>query len=258
MIDNNTDDPSQLWAEIHRLRAQLAGPGEYATWQEAAVAERLRRIKAEQARESAVLRAVSDVNPCSGCHDSAAQQVGSLRFDVELAPLTKVVIDDERETLRELMANYAQHRKWVKVASFLAATYLLVLVVAMSVSWVSLDEATWNNSLYISIAAGIALVVVGMEIHPRINAVMAAAQQALADLDLVTQNPIACEEIVEWATLDPVLRRYQHHLAEQGRLPVMAEYEAMRAWMGACAAKAFDDAWVERREAACQVLAKPI
>lgn len=43
------DDAVTLWAEIHRLRAALQGPEGYATWQEAAVAERVRRVRAEKA-----------------------------------------------------------------------------------------------------------------------------------------------------------------------------------------------------------------
>lgn len=38
-----------LWAEIHRLRAAVKGPDGYASWQEAATAERVRRVKAERA-----------------------------------------------------------------------------------------------------------------------------------------------------------------------------------------------------------------
>lgn len=37
-----------LWAEIHRLRAAVKGPDGYASWQDAAVAERVRRVRAEK------------------------------------------------------------------------------------------------------------------------------------------------------------------------------------------------------------------
>lgn len=48
-LNDNEDNPAALWAEIHRLRAQLKGPDGYATWKHAAVAERVRRVKAETA-----------------------------------------------------------------------------------------------------------------------------------------------------------------------------------------------------------------
>lgn len=46
-LDSEKDQPEILWAEIHRLRAAVQGPDGYATWQDAAVAERVRRVKAE-------------------------------------------------------------------------------------------------------------------------------------------------------------------------------------------------------------------
>jgi len=49
MLDDDEADPVRLWAEIHRLRAAVQGPGGFATWQDAAVAERVRRVLAERA-----------------------------------------------------------------------------------------------------------------------------------------------------------------------------------------------------------------
>ena len=48
-LDANESDPAVLWAEIHQLRAAVRGPTGYATWQDAATAERVRRVKAERA-----------------------------------------------------------------------------------------------------------------------------------------------------------------------------------------------------------------
>ncbi|MDB5885838.1 MAG: hypothetical protein JWR74_2009, partial [Polaromonas sp.] len=38
---------SEAWAELHTLRLAVQGPDGFATWQAAAVAERVRRVKAE-------------------------------------------------------------------------------------------------------------------------------------------------------------------------------------------------------------------
>ncbi|HQR20766.1 MAG TPA: hypothetical protein PKV98_07860 [Burkholderiaceae bacterium] len=46
LVDSE-EDHARLWAEIHTLRSAVAGPAGYATWQDAAVAERVRRVKAE-------------------------------------------------------------------------------------------------------------------------------------------------------------------------------------------------------------------
>lgn len=52
-LDANEKDHGVLWAEIHRLRAAVQGPKGYATWRQAAMAERVRRVKAEAALVSA-------------------------------------------------------------------------------------------------------------------------------------------------------------------------------------------------------------
>lgn len=52
-LDDNEADPIRLWAEIVRLREAVKGPTGYATWQEAATAERMRRVKAEAALAAA-------------------------------------------------------------------------------------------------------------------------------------------------------------------------------------------------------------
>lgn len=53
-LDPNESDPILLWAEIARLKAAIQGPEGYASWQEAATDERIRRVKAE--RELAAYR----------------------------------------------------------------------------------------------------------------------------------------------------------------------------------------------------------
>lgn len=40
---------AEAWAELHTLRLAVQGPDGFATWQDAAVAERVRRVKAEAA-----------------------------------------------------------------------------------------------------------------------------------------------------------------------------------------------------------------
>lgn len=55
-LDDSESDPTRLWAEIHRLRAELHGPSGFETWKDAAIYERLRATKAEsKARGGAFL-----------------------------------------------------------------------------------------------------------------------------------------------------------------------------------------------------------
>lgn len=44
----NAATPAELCAEIFRLRAALKGPGNYTTWMDAAVDEKVKRIAAER------------------------------------------------------------------------------------------------------------------------------------------------------------------------------------------------------------------
>ena len=58
LVDSE-EEPARLWAEIHTLRAAVAGPKGYTTWQEAATSERMRRMRKEQQIET-LLRGITD------------------------------------------------------------------------------------------------------------------------------------------------------------------------------------------------------
>lgn len=47
-LDPNEDNAVRLWAEIWKLRSEARGPGDYETWRDAAVDEKMKRIKAEK------------------------------------------------------------------------------------------------------------------------------------------------------------------------------------------------------------------
>ena len=68
LVDSE-EDPARLWTEIHTLRAAVKGPDGYATWQQAATAERVRRVKAERA-----LRWVATVNATDYEYQRVARQ----------------------------------------------------------------------------------------------------------------------------------------------------------------------------------------
>ena len=95
LFDRYTEDREAIGrklAEIHRLRAAVQGPDGYASWQEAATAERVRRVAAEKAL--------------------AAIRIGIL---VEI-PATVMVLDSllplARETYREFEAALAEYFAW--------------------------------------------------------------------------------------------------------------------------------------------------
>lgn len=48
-LDPNESNPSVLWAEIHRLRSEMQGPRGFDTWYDAAVNERVGRVKSDAA-----------------------------------------------------------------------------------------------------------------------------------------------------------------------------------------------------------------
>jgi hypothetical protein len=47
-LDPNESDPLVLWAEIARLQNEARGPHGFATWKDAAIDERVRRVKAQR------------------------------------------------------------------------------------------------------------------------------------------------------------------------------------------------------------------
>lgn len=63
MIPDTTSCPAELWAEIHRLRAELQGPDGHATWKDAAVAERIRANNLQASLDAALRVAPEAVDP---------------------------------------------------------------------------------------------------------------------------------------------------------------------------------------------------
>jgi hypothetical protein len=53
-LSEDEENPVLLWKEIWLLREEIKGPTGYATWQDAAIAEKLKRIELE--KENTVLR----------------------------------------------------------------------------------------------------------------------------------------------------------------------------------------------------------
>lgn len=70
-----------LWAEIHRLRAAVQGPDGYATWQEAATAERVRRVAAEKTLAAVQAPAPAPVLPAGMVLVKAYSECGKYADD---------------------------------------------------------------------------------------------------------------------------------------------------------------------------------
>jgi hypothetical protein len=51
-LDANENDPTRLWAEIWKLRAEARGPDKYETWRDAAIEEKMKRLAAERCLEA--------------------------------------------------------------------------------------------------------------------------------------------------------------------------------------------------------------
>lgn len=75
---------SAAWAELHTLRVSVQGPDGFATWRDAAVDERVRRVKAEHeiAALKAALQAVLDAE--DEAHEArAAQDFSTIKSDYD-------------------------------------------------------------------------------------------------------------------------------------------------------------------------------
>jgi hypothetical protein len=84
-LDPNESDPLVLWAEIARLQAAVKGPDGYASWQDAATAERLRRVEAER-RLTEPQPAQPDDQPTKGtAPDRARRRREAIGMAVETA-----------------------------------------------------------------------------------------------------------------------------------------------------------------------------
>jgi hypothetical protein len=107
-LNPDESDSVTLWAEIWRLREAVKGPDGYATWQDAATAERIRRVRAEskQAEASALIERMADaLRSCSGVpHWPSFQPLinEASKWKAEAVPPTHVLVPVEPTEAMEM------------------------------------------------------------------------------------------------------------------------------------------------------------
>jgi hypothetical protein len=101
-LEPNESDAVTLWAEIHRLRAAVKGPEGYDSWQDAATAERVRRVRAEAATrlDAELIGRLSTIHAALGKMQRNYGEVGSR--DVEVAEWNESLFDAMRAIGRVL------------------------------------------------------------------------------------------------------------------------------------------------------------
>lgn len=109
------------------------------------------------------------------------------------------------------------------------------------------------------VAAVVGAVVVfmaGSTINRWIMAPREQAQEtlsALVELNAST-HPDACIDLGAWAAADDAIRAYLAQVAAMGRMPVMGEYQASKAWMAQRCPRQSKQAKLEQARAACSTL----
>ena len=89
LVDSE-EDPARLWAEIHRLRAAVAGPHGYASWQEAATHERERRVTAERRAQERLEPLRAELHAANERYMALLKMVADNMAAVKLPPMLMV------------------------------------------------------------------------------------------------------------------------------------------------------------------------
>ena len=105
LVDSE-EDPARLWAEIHRLRAAVQGPAGYATWQDAATAERVRRVKAEKAQANVQVLVLTAVHHAVEACAAATGQHRVIAHFVNKAHLANEVMEAVSSVASEVRAQH--------------------------------------------------------------------------------------------------------------------------------------------------------
>lgn len=118
-LDVNESDPATLWAEIWRLRHDSEGPGEYPTWKDAAIDERIKRVKAERAAIAAADAALAAQSEPDMRHPKIQALIGSrARREIELS-IAEALLDDPAHEISGTDGDYwlPMHDKIVALQS---------------------------------------------------------------------------------------------------------------------------------------------
>lgn len=107
-LDPNESDPYVLWAEIARLQAAVRGPDDYASWQDAATAERIRRVKAERALTALARELAPPAFVPTLRHEIQELRDKVAFLETEAPPALAALTDEQIASLMEDADCYAQ------------------------------------------------------------------------------------------------------------------------------------------------------
>lgn len=136
MIDINEENPVTLWTEIWRLRVELKGPDGHATWKDAAIAERVKRIEYEHKLQTEAddkeCGAILDIREVADslheysmwCNDELGEICESM---INLAYRSTLMSDELQSALCKEMQNqldwFEENMKVIEVTESFTKTY---------------------------------------------------------------------------------------------------------------------------------------
>lgn len=108
-LDPYEGDPTTLWAEIWRLRAEVAGPKGYESWRDAALDERLKRVDSEEALRT--LRSLLEDELMDARVDGKAIEVVDTSVKITAIPIKSIqACLDNSYTQRQLIELKAKNQ----------------------------------------------------------------------------------------------------------------------------------------------------
>ena len=175
--------------------------------------------------------------------DQIEESVGSLeqsvRFDIHETPMTREEIDDvrgqamvAREEIEMRQWRYFQGTLKVVLGGGVFALFVAIgALISESVGSLSVESLNSPFAIFLfAVAVPSFGGYIGLRATRR-NELWRKEHRLkalLSELENIKRQTDPCREVIEMAKSDPVVNRFQNRIAEQGRMPVMGEYRAMK------------------------------
>lgn len=195
--------------------------------------------------------------------DKTMNKTGNtITFDISQAPPSSDDLSEERRRLSKQKIVFSKKLNMATIAFWIVAFSATALFINASIIFFDSWLIAGTTALVSGIALSLLVTILAHAVYldKRLFKPMKQTVKSLEDLvDLSpTDKPEQCIALDKWRDQNTEIDSYLKAIAEQGRKPVVSEYNAAREWMQTAGSRNEKAKKIEQAKAACERMAATI